>query len=602
MSDNGFNEVSTPGGRIGSRLARIVADAVVHTIRQTGGIKSSVAQQVFTETTNHVSDEVRSIMGPIFQRIADDTSLPLELKPLFTRLAQTRGQAFGWIGGSAVGGAMAAGLTDLLTNLLAPTISQFMAASPNTYLSPEQAAIAAARGVVPGFDWDFEARRRGVAPDRFAALIRLSQRDLVTSEVLELFNRDALTRDQAIDELVRGGLSQESAEKVVVLSKVPLSPDQAAQAWARNLVSDSLVRLISRSQGLTDGDADVLMGLAGEPPPTEALITAWRRGIITEEDFDRGIIQGPTRNEWIPTVKSLLTQPLTPEEAASAVTQGHLSPEEGAAKARLSGVTQEDFNVIVSNSGLPPGVQFALDALNRGLVTEQQFREMFLESRIKNKYIDLFLAMRRNLIPAETVRMMFRLGVYPRGKAVETLMGHGLSEADANAELDLEAVRGRETTKDLTRSQIMELYRDDIVDRPTVEEMLRAIGFDDVEVQWQVEIEEVNKVRSLVTAATTRVRNGYISGLIDTEVATALLDQIGVSPTRRDRLFTVWDLERQTVRAQLTTSQIQQAMRKGFLTDEEGYQRLLGRGYAPEDANVLVRLAGGDEQAPSEEG
>lgn len=601
MADR-YNEVAQPGGRIAARIAKIVSDAVVLTRKELAGTQSAVAQEIFTTATNHVSDEVRAVMGGVFARIANDPELPLDLKPLFTHLAETRGQAFGWIGGAATGAAMSSGLGDLLTNSLAPVISTIIAQNPNAYLSPEQSATLEARKLTVGWDNRREAARRGVSGDRFTLLARLSQRDLAQGEVFELYNRGALSRDDAVDELVKGGMSHESAEKAVGLAKVPLTPETAAQAWARNLVSDGLVRLASRTAGLTNEDADVLMGLAGEPPSLEALITAWRREIITEADVDRGIVQGPIRNEWIPVVKALQEQPLAPEEAASAVTQGHLTPEQGLAKARLSGVTPEDFETIVANSGLPPGIEFMAEARNRGLVTEEEWERVFKESRIKNVYLPLMAKMRTRIIPQETLRLLYRHKLYDRTKAIEVLMGHGFSETDAGVLLDLEAVRGQEATKDLTRAQILDLYRDDIVDRPTVEEMLRAIGFDDSEVQWLVELEEVAKVRSLVNAATTRVRNGYVAGLIDAEVATALLDQIGVSPTRRDRLFTVWDLERQTVRAQLTTAQIQQALRKGFINDRTAYERLIGRGYAPEDANVLVRLAGGTEQAETEEG
>lgn len=586
-----LNEVTTPGGRVGARIARLVADAVIHTRRELAGVQSSVAQEVFTTATNHVSDEVRAAMGHVFQRIASDPQTPADLQPLFHHLANTRGQAFGWIGGAATGAAMSAGLGDLLTNSLAPVISTLIAENPNAYLSPEQSAVIAARGLSTGWDNEHEAARRGVSGDRFQLLRRLHQRDLQETSVLELLNRGVLSADEAVSEMVKGGMSETSARKLLTLAKAPLTPEQAAQAWARNLVSESLVHMVSRAAGLSNEDGDVLMGLAGEPPPTEALIEAWRRGIIDEERFDRGIIQGPIRNEWIPTIKALFEAVLSPQDAAAAVTQGHLSLEAAQAKAALSGVTEEDFAIIVDNAGLPPGIQFAIDAMNRGIVTREQFTAMFLESRIKNKYIDLMLAMSRALIPAETVRVAYRLGAYPREKALETLAAHGYSEADASALLALEDIRAREGTKELTRSQILSLFGDDIISEVEASSMLADMGFDEIEVQWMIALEEGNKVRRFVNSLVTRVRNAYVQGTMDADEAVSTLTQAGIGAVQRDNLLSLWDLERQSLTAQLTAAQIVAAIKKGLLDRAEGKDRLIARGYTEQDAEILISLS-----------
>src|SRR5687767_1183049 len=109
---NEHNEVATPGGRIGARLAKLISDAMVHTNSQLGRTKSDVAHEVLTTFTNHVSDEVRSAMGPLFHKMANDPQTAEEIKPLLTHLATERGQAWGWIAGSATGAALGGGLLD----------------------------------------------------------------------------------------------------------------------------------------------------------------------------------------------------------------------------------------------------------------------------------------------------------------------------------------------------------------------------------------------------------------------------------------------------------------------------------------------------------
>lgn len=587
------NVVSAPGGRVAGRLARILSDAMIYTRRRMARTQSDVGTAIFTEVTNHVSDEVRVAVGPLFRALATHPDTAEEVRPLLHYLGNTRGQAFGWMGGAATSGAMAGGLTDLLTNALAPAVSMIIATHPNTYLSPEQSALLGARGIAPGWGLQYEAARKGVSADRFQLLQRLVQRDLTQAEVFELHNRGLLDRDEAFTELVKGGMSRESATKSLTLAKVPLSPEQAAQAWARNLVSDGEVGLSARAAGLTSRDADTLMGLAGEPPDTTSTILAWRRGIIDESDVDRAIVQGPIRNEWIPVIKALQEEPLPPTEAASAVTQGHLTHDRALAKARLSGITPEDFTIMVENSGIPPGLDFATEALNRGIITEDQFTAMFLESRIKNRYIELMLAMRRRIIPAETVRLAYRYKEYPLEQAIETLMGHGYSEPDARALLALEDARAREGTKDLSRAQILDLYGEDVIDRDQTAGMLGALGFDAVEVEWMLTLEEGQQVKRFINMIETRVRNAYVSGNIDDTEAATLLDRAGVGERRRDNLLSLWDVEKESVSRQLTVAQIQQALRRGIITAGEAKDRFAAMGFTETDASIIVELTTG---------
>lgn len=588
----GQNEIATPGGRIGARVGKLISDAVIHTRKELGSTQSAIAHEVLTTFTNHVSDEVRSAVGPIFGRLAADPKTPEEIRPLLTHLAQERGQAWGWIAGSAAGALLGGGLGDLITNYLNPSIKPLIAAAPSATLDPQVAANGVARGIIDLATGTREGAYGGLDADRMQTLIEMSQRFLTPVEVVELLRRGQIEYPTAVHYLRRNGMSDADAGLFLTMTTTPLSPETMAAAWARALAEPEQVYEAARLSGYTKDNADRLMGLAGEPPPLDALITAWRRGIITEADVDRGITQGPIRVEWIPTVKALQEIPLPPEEAASAVTQGHMTVSQGAAKARLSGISEEDFGIIVDNAGLPPGVEFAAEAFNRGLITDSQWEALFLESRIKNKHIPLMRAMREAIIPAETVRMLYRLGVYPKDAARQTLMGHGFNTVDADAQLALEETRRTETTKDLTRTQILNLYSDDIISRDQAQSMLTPLGFDSQEVEWQIELVEVSKMQRFVNAVITRVRSAFVGGHIDESATADLLDQAGIGMTQRDSMIALWDLERQTITSSLTASQIVTAAKKGIMTAVDALNRLQGRGFSPTDAGILLLLGG----------
>lgn len=591
--DESTNEVRTPGGRVGARIASLVADTMVATRQRLASTTSDVAKEVFTSVTNEVSDEVRSALGPLFAKLASDPNIRPEVQPLLHHLANTRGQAFGWVGGQVAGAGISNGLGDLFAWLLEPVVQRLIATEPSGLVTPEQASMAGARGFISPADADWIARKRDIPSDQLAILTELNRSRPSPPDVGSLLNRGAVDETMARELLRVLGFNGQDIDYMLTLAKTPLTPQDAAAAWARSLVSPEFVHMAARSAGLTNEDGDVLMGLAGEPPAAMDVLLAWRRGIITEADVDRALIQGPIRNEWLPVIKSLFEQPLPVTEAASAVTQGHLPLDVAQGKAALSGINAEDFATIVKNSGLPPGIEFAAEAFNRGLITDEQYTAMFLESRIKNQYIELMKAMRENLPPADTARIAYRMGVADREWCINILAGHGFSRANAEVMLNLEDARARQGTKELSRAQILDLYEESVIDEDQTKGMLSGLGFDDTEIEYMIVLAQGRQVKRFVSALTTRVHNGYVAGLTTAEDAATTLDQAGVPGAARDQLLALWDLEKQALTAQLTPAQIVSAVKKGFLDRAAGKDRLVARGYSDDDAEILIKLSVG---------
>jgi hypothetical protein len=583
------------GSAVGARIADRVTDAIIRATVDTrlklGGHAKSIGMQVFTEATNHVSDEVRAAFGDTWATLAEDPDTDPAIVPLLHHLGHSRGQAFAIIGGAALGAAMGAGLMDLLNNWLSEPITTLIAQNPRSKLSAEQSAHLAARNIPVAIDLKHEAAGKGVNEDRFNALVAMSQSAPPVEHVLQMLNRDQISEAEAIAMLADLSIRPRYWDDVIKLRRNFLSPEQSAAGWARNVQSPDDVRAAAARFGVGPADANVLMELAGEPPPLEAVISAWRRGILSEADVDRAIIQGPIRNEWIPAVKALQEQPLPPMEAAAAVTQGHLTLAEGQAKARLSGINSEDFQVIVETSGLPPGLDFAAEAFNRELITDAEYVAMFLESRIKNRYVPLMQAMRVKLIPAETVRLAYRNNTYPFDAALKTLRGHGYSDVDARAMLALEDARRTEGTRELTRAQIVQLFDNDIVTLEQAQQMLSDLGYGNTEVEWMLSLAEVSKVSRFVTALVTRTRSAFLAGNIDATQAAELMAEAGIAAGARDGAITLWTLELEALAANLTTAQIQAAVRRNLLTSAEAHERFVRRGYSERDADVLVALA-----------
>lgn len=590
MTEPDYNTVAAPGGSAGSKLAKLVADATVYSKQRMAQHTVDTAVKAFTDATNHVSDEVRGVFGDVFKIALDSPDMPEEFKPLLRQLTYGRGQAWAWIAGSALGGILGGALQDAMRNAWLPVSYAIIEKAPNEILSPQQAAEAYVRGLMDNADSYSESSKGGIRAHRADILRELARNRLKEGDVLSLFRLGNFDQREAIERLATLGYTREDALYILNLAIAPLTPEQAADAVNRDLLSKDEAYGVGRDAGLGKHGMDVLIGLGGMPPSPDELAEAWRRGFITKEDYNRGIVQGPLRKEWFETLFRLSVSRMTTPDAADAVNQGHLTLDEGKRIAYENGLDSDDFQTLIETAGTPPGIDFAIEALNRGIINAAQFKEMFLESRIKNKYLPLLTQMRIRLIPQETVRLLYRNGVYSRDDALAVLHAHGFSPDDAAALISLEETRQDDTTKELTRAQIVDMYENQILSMDDATGLLKGLGYADSTIDLMMALADVRRTQKFINSAVTRVRSAYITGKIDETTASAQLDALGLSPQQRDDTIDIWQIDATTVSKTLTAAQIRQALGKNLITQEDAVARLLAQGYDDVDADLYLKL------------
>jgi len=580
------------GGRVGERLADIVSRATM--LGRERGTDHEI--RTFMGKQEHffrlVGGELGSTIGPVWQRVAEHPDTPDWMRTTGLFLANPRGQGGSIVAGIGAGILMGGGLADLITNELAPAIGSLIALNPHGIFTPADAAVMAVRGLAPYGEMVDDAMRGGLGQERFQQLMAANSTYPTLEEVLALYNRRIIGRPIVETLLTRLGYSHDMADFLLQLHHVPLTAEQLASMWARSIVTMDEGAGLAAATGTDAEDFRRLTELAGQPPAPEVLYLAYRRGIIDAERLERGIVQGPIRNEWFDVLQAVQFHSMTPEQAAGAVTQGHMTVDRGQSIAKEYGLDPDDFATLIETAGLPPGIEFASEAYNRHLITDDEFGAMFLESRIKNRYLPLLREMRTRLLPQETARSLLAKGALTQERCMEVLLGHGFSPEDAEALIAGSLVEKGAATRDLSLSQTLGLYEEREISAEIAAEMLSALGYDADETALILLLTDTKRLRTYRNAVITRVRSGVVAGLFNPEEAVTALDSIGVPPERRDDLLTLWDIERTTVTRNLTPAQLVTAAKKGLLPVGAVTSRLVGQGYSSEDARVLLGNAG----------
>lgn len=582
---------SALGGTVGGRIARLVSDASALSRAKTSPAVAKAVNTIIADWFRIMDREARQAMDPLLRSITDSPDLPPEAKQLLLAISRPTGQWQAFTAQSVAGNAASIGLGALLNNLMAGPIQEQLARLPNSLLDPATAAAAEVRG----FRWTRsgrgEAARSAISADRFDVMKLLAQNQPDPGTILEAVRRRIIGPGTASTLLRRGGWSDDAIEIFMDLRTVLLSPGQLAEAVNRGEMSRDEGARRAALAGVDGGDFDLLTTIIDFPPGVDRLQEALRRGFIDQSRFRRGIAQSTLRVEWADVMERLQFQRMSPVAATDAVNQGKMSLEEGRRIAFEGGLDADDFEILVETAGIPPGVSLMQEAWNRGIINERQFTEGFLESNIKNKWVDLLKATRFRVMPREQINLTYRFGGFDKTEAIKRYRWFGFSRADAEAMLVAEDRRKMGAERDLSLSTILELYETEAIDRATTVEFLTESGFDETSINLMLSLRDVRREQRFANLAVSRVRSQFVRFEIDDGTAQNALDRLGVRARQRDALIDTWNIEREIDRPQLTVSQIQQATRAGILPLDEGFTRLVQRGYTEPDAAILIQLA-----------
>lgn len=167
-----------------------------------------------------------------------------------------------------------------------------------------------------------------------------------------------------------------------------LDPATSAQAvlegiWSRDRALDE-----ASQSGVNQERFDALMGVIDTAPDLSAALDLFRRGVIGEAEFDAALRDAHLRSSWIGPLHELKRVILSAADLAMARQQGFVSPEDQIARSAHVGVSEADADLLYEMSGLPPGIETAMEMLRRKIITEQEFTQIVREGHTKTKYTD----------------------------------------------------------------------------------------------------------------------------------------------------------------------------------------------------------------------
>ena len=181
-----------------------------------------------------------------------------------------------------------------------------------------------------------------------------------------------------------------------VKSNPHILPDTSTvlQLGAAHLISEGEVTDALAEQGINAGWAAGMMQLAKTWPDVTTALDLVRRKVITPDIMAQWAGLNGVDETVVGFLQKLVTLPVSPADAALALLRSDISQAEAEGIAAESGIDAHAFNILVGNTGEPPGTQQLLEGYRRGFIDEAQLVRGIKQSRYRNEWIPLLEALR----------------------------------------------------------------------------------------------------------------------------------------------------------------------------------------------------------------
>jgi hypothetical protein len=386
---------------------------------------------------------------------------------------------------------------------------------------------------------------------------------------------------------------------------------------ARNIQGADVAIGQVAGQGISPQWFDNLVMAVQHLPDTATLLEWLRRSLMDEEDargwLARNAIPSQLQNLYIDLARQLLS----PADAALAVLRGDTTLKYAQEIANAAGLNNEDFGILMLNTGEPPGLMQLLEAYRRDFIDKATLERGIRQSRVRDEWIPTIEALRYEpLSTADAIEASVQ-GYITKAQAKAYAQQNGLQPDDFDA-------AWLAAGEPLSRTEMMQLWRRGYVNEQDVKNAIAQSRTKDAYIDWAVLLKDApmttaDAVEAYVQGYLTEAQAKTIiamNGLRDEDIDPLILT--AGEPLSKTEMLTLLR------RGEVTEDQVKDALRQsrlkdsyidtalkletqlpalyevrtllgqGALSAEQGTQLLLEQGYSPDIVKAIVSsLTGG---------
>ena len=257
-----------------------------------------------------------------------------------------------------------------------------------------------------------------------------------------------------------------------------------------------------------------------------------------------------------------------------------------------------------------PGIAQAFEMLHRGVINKDDVRTIlrigdvmpgFIEPLVDISYTPLTRVDVRRIADyldkddAWIKKQYMNLGYNDENAQIMAEFSRAWIDDKADSE-QTRKDKERNKERDLTKGDIISLYKLDLLPRTDAVYMLKSLRYDESEAELFIERIDMQKELDLLDKRETALKKQYVNGLISKLDISTRMDSLGIPQKKRDALLELWTVDRELRADRPTKGEILGWLKKGMLTQEQAAEELSGLGYSNRYVNLYITGTIGESQ------
>lgn len=364
----------------------------------------------------------------------------------------------------------------------------------------------------------------------------------------------------------------------------------------RNIISKSDYDVICKRNGFSSEISQNMFDSQVKLLNETDLISAWRRGIITEDKLEKDLSKLQYTAEDIENIKKVSEYYPSPSDLVRFAVREVYSPEivktygltedfpqEFLDAAYKAGLTEEQAKNYWAAHWELPSILQGFEMLHRGVITQDELNTLLRTHDVMPYWREKLTQISYNPLTRVDVRRMYALGVLDRAGVKKSYLDIGYSEE--NAELMTDFTIKYESNEDagLTRSSITSAYKKGLITGEQFTEYLQRLGYADETIQFYAELTDFEiyneEMDSLVESITQQVDLGVYT----IEEANIMLTSLDLPSVYVSTIVNKLKLK-QTVKAKIPSkSDVENWLKLNIINEKTYSDYMVKQGYSESD-------------------
>jgi len=216
-----------------------------------------------------------------------------------------------------------------------------------------------------------------------------------------------------------------------------------------------------------------------------------------------------------------------------------------------------------------PSPQMAFEMLHRGIITQDDIRELLRISDYAPNWIEKLIAISYSPITRVDLRRLFQIGIIDEERLLKGYKELGYSEEDAKLMVEWTKIEYTQKDRDLTKTEILRNYRIGQCTRDEAKKMLIELGYNEEESEWILTYEDYKLYVEDIEAEAETVIYELSEGHISYDEATKKLTELSMPERVKIRYLNKAKREVRKTTKRPTTEELKRWYSTGIISEKD---------------------------------